>query len=72
MSFVQRGRLFNPSKGKHVINRAESHRCEVSTLGIFACNFSMFCKVFSEVFILENRLQILNGMTNFSQENFKK
>ena len=40
-----RGRLFNSSKVKHVIKRAESHRCEVNTLGILACNFSMVFKV---------------------------
>ena len=38
----QWGRLYNPSKGKHVLKRAESHRCEVNTLGILACNFSTF------------------------------
>ena len=35
-------RLFNPPKQKHVLQRAESHRCEVNTLGTFACNFSIF------------------------------
>ena len=35
-----RGRFFNLSKGKHVLKRAESHRCEVNTLGIL--DFSMF------------------------------
>ena len=69
------GRLFNPSNGKHVLKRAESHRCEVNTLGIFAGNFCMFFKVsqvfflFFKGFILENRLLNLNGMTDFSQEN---
>ena len=29
------GRLFYLSKGKHVLKRAESHRSEVNTLGIF-------------------------------------
>ena len=43
--FTLGGRLFNPSKGKHVLKRAESHRCEVNKLGIFACNFSMFFKI---------------------------
>ena len=38
-------RLFNTSKEKHVLKRAESHHCEIKTLGIFACNFSMFLKV---------------------------
>ena len=38
------GRLFNPSKGKHVPKCAESHRCEDNTLGILACNFSTFFK----------------------------
>ena len=39
--FALGGRLFNPPKRK----RAESHRCEASTLGTFACNFSTFFKV---------------------------
>ena len=38
------GRLFSPSKGKHVLKRAEGHRCEVNTLGIFAGDFRMFFK----------------------------
>ena len=42
--FTQGGRLANPSKGKHVLKRAESHRSEVNTLGIFACNCSMFLR----------------------------
>ena len=25
-----RGRLFNPTNGKHLLNRAESHRCQVT------------------------------------------
>ena len=36
------GLLFNPRKGKHVLKRAESHRCEVNTLAILACKFSTF------------------------------
>ena len=39
------GRLLNLPKRKHVLKRAESHRCEVNTLRIFACNFSTFFKV---------------------------
>ena len=38
-------RLFSSSKRKHVLKHTESHRCEVDTLGMFACNFSMFFKV---------------------------
>ena len=38
------GRLVNPSKVKHVLKRTESHRCEVNTLRIFACDFSMFLR----------------------------
>ena len=44
--FTLGGRLFNSSNGKHVLKRAESHRCEVNTLGILACNFSMLFKVY--------------------------
>ena len=40
--FTLGGRLFNSSKRKQVLKRTESHRCEVNTLGTFACNFSMF------------------------------
>ena len=43
--FTLGGRVFNPSKEKHVLKRAESHRCEVNTLGIFACNFSIFLRL---------------------------
>ena len=32
--FTLGGRLFNPPNRKHVLNRDESHRCEVKTLGI--------------------------------------
>ena len=42
--FILGGKLFNPSKGKRVLKRAESHRCEVKTSGILACNFSTFIK----------------------------
>ena len=42
--FTVGARLFNPPKGKHVLKRAESHRCEVNTLGIL-CNFSTSFKV---------------------------
>ena len=28
-----------------MLERAESHRCEVNTFGTFACNFSTFFKV---------------------------
>ena len=45
MLFTLGGKLFNPPKRKHVLKRAESHHCEVNTLGIFACNFSTFFKV---------------------------
>ena len=27
-----------------MLKRADRHRCEANTLGIFACNFSMFLK----------------------------
>ena len=40
--FTLGGRLFNSSKRKNVLKRAESHRCEVNTLGTSACNFNMF------------------------------
>ena len=67
--FTLGGRLFNSSKRKHVLKRAESHRCEVNTLGTFACNFSFFLG-FSKGLILENRLQNLNEVTDFSHKNF--
>ena len=38
--FIQGGRLFIPSKGKHVLKLAERHRRKVNTLGILACIFS--------------------------------
>ena len=43
--FTLGGRLFNPPKRKHVLKRAESHRCEVNTLGTFAGKFSTLFKV---------------------------
>ena len=43
--FTLGGRLFNRPKREHVLKRAESHRCEVNTLGIFVCNFTTFFKV---------------------------
>ena len=67
--FTLGGRRFNPPKGKNVLKRAESHRCEVNTLGILACNFSAFFKVSLRNF-LENRLQNLNAVTDLSQKNF--
>ena len=42
--FTLGGRLFNRPKRKHVLKRAESHRCEVNTFGIFACNFARFLR----------------------------
>ena len=68
--FTLGGRLFNRPKGRHVLKHAESHRCEVNTLGVFSCNFSTFFKVSQNGFILENCLQNLNGVTDFSQKNF--
>ena len=69
--FTLGGRLFNQSKGKHVLKRAERHRCYANTLGILAFNFSMFLK-FSKGFTLKNRVQKLNGMTASSQKKFLK
>ena len=45
MIFILRGRLFNSTRGNHVLKLAESHRCEVKTLWIFACNSSTLFKV---------------------------
>ena len=43
--FILGGRLFTPPKQKHALKRAECHRCDVTTLGNFACNFSTFFMV---------------------------
>ena len=43
--FTLGGRIYYPPKRKHVLKRAECHRCEVNTLGTLACNFSTFLKV---------------------------
>ena len=43
--FTPGGRLFNLPKRKRVLKHAERHHCEVNTLGIFACNFSMIFNV---------------------------
>ena len=53
-----------------MLKRAESHRCEVNTLWILACNFSTFLR-FLKGIMLENRLQNLIGVTDFSQKNSK-
>ena len=42
--FRQGGRLFNTSKGKHVLKRTESRRYAVNTIGILARNFNMFLR----------------------------
>ena len=39
------GEDFLTCQGMKMLKRAESHCCEVSTLGILACNFSTFFKV---------------------------
>ena len=54
-----------------MLKRAESHRCAVNTFGKLACNFGMFFKVSLKGFILENSLQNLNRVADFSQENAK-
>ena len=43
--FTLGGKTFQPIKEKHVLKRAESRRCEVNTLGILACYFSIFFNV---------------------------
>ena len=52
-----------------MLKRAESHRCEVNTIGKLACNFSTFLS-FLEGIVLESRLQDQNGVTDFSKEKF--
>ena len=42
--FTLGGRFFNLPKRKHVLKRAESHRRDVNTVGIFAYNFSTFLR----------------------------
>ena len=61
--------LFNPPKRTHVLKRAESQRCEINTLGTFACNHGTFLR-FLKGTQLENCLQNLNGVTDFSQKDF--
>ena len=51
-----------------MLKRAESHLCELNTLGILACE-DVF-QGFSKGFILGNHLQDLNGETDFNQKNF--
>ena len=52
-----------------MLKRAESHRCEVNTLGTLLVILAFFLG-FSKGLILENRLQNLNEVTDFSQKNF--
>ena len=54
-----------------MLKRAESHRCEANTLAKPACSFSKFIKSPQGNF-LENCLQNLDGVTDFSQEKFEK
>ena len=56
MLFILGGRHSNPTRAKHMLKRAESHRCEVNTLWKFAGNFSIFSK----------------GIACFSKGNFFK
>ena len=53
-----------------MLKHAASHHCEVSTLGILAFNLNTFLKVSQRGSFLENWLQNLNGVTNFSKKNF--
>ena len=43
--FTIGGRLFNPPRGRHELQCAESHRCEVNTVGNLACNFRTFFRI---------------------------
>ena len=43
-SFTLGERLFKTSKRKNALKLAESHRCDVNTLGTLACNFGMFLR----------------------------
>ena len=52
--FTLGGRFFNPTKGKQVLKRAESHHYDVKRLGILACNFSMFLKFLKGVHFRES------------------
>ena len=60
-----------PPKGKHMLKRPENHRCEINTLGILDCDFGTFLRFLKE-FIIENRLQNLNRVTDCSQKKFLK
>ena len=45
-----RGKTFNLTRGKQVLKHAESHRCQVNSLGKLACNFKLIFQAFSEGF----------------------
>ena len=64
------GRIFNTPKGKHMLKHAESHRCEVNTLGLGLGFLLLILEGFSKGFILENCLQNLNRVTDFTLKNF--
>ena len=53
-----------PPKEKHVLKFIESHRYQVNTLGILACNFSTFFKVSQSLVVSED-----GRMTNQIQQN---
>ena len=63
------GRLFNQPRRKPVLKRAESHHCEVNTSGNLLVILARFSR-FLQGFLLENRLQNLDGVTGFREERF--
>ena len=67
----ERGEFSNHQEDSTVLKRAESHRCEVKTLGKRAFDFITFFR-FLERNSFKNRLQNQNRLTDFSQKKFEK
>ena len=65
---TRRKTFHSPTRIAHA-KACSSHRCEVNILRKVACNFSTGFKILERNFS-ENPLQNLNGVTDFSQENF--
>ena len=69
--FTLVGRLFSFStpKRKHVLKSAESHRCEVKTLGVLACILNTFYRFLKGVHFRKS-LTESERSDHLSQENF--
>ena len=59
------GTTFNPTRGKHELKSAESHRCEGNTLCKLSCNLNTFFKGFSKGTFFRKSLTESEGSDRF-------